>query len=53
MFISELPFWREWVSIGGAKELTHIDSDLCWCDPMVEVDESEREIVIHREVTWN
>lgn len=33
--------------------LTHIDSDLCWCDPMVEVDENGQEAVVHREVTWN
>lgn len=33
--------------------LRHIDSDFCWCDPMIEVDESGQETVVHREVTWN
>lgn len=33
--------------------LKHIDSDFCWCDPIVEADEHGREVVLHREVTWN
>ncbi len=34
-------------------ELSHIDTDLCWCEPIVEMDEDGKEVVIHREVTWN
>ncbi len=33
--------------------LNHVDSDFCWCDPIVEVDENGQEVVVHREVTWN
>lgn len=33
--------------------LRHIESELCWCDPVIEVDQSGRETVIHKEVTWN
>ncbi len=33
--------------------LSHVDSDVCWCDPVVEVDESGREVVVHREIMWN
>ena len=33
--------------------LNHLDSDFCWCDPIVEVDENGQETVVHREVTWN
>jgi hypothetical protein len=33
--------------------LRHIDSDLCWCDPIIEVDEIGERVVLHREVTWN
>jgi hypothetical protein len=36
-----------------ASQLAHINSDLCWCDPLVEVDESGHELVIHKEVTWH
>ena len=33
--------------------LSHIDSDFCWCDPVIEVEESGQEVVLHRQVTWN
>jgi hypothetical protein len=33
--------------------LNHLDSDFCWCDPIVEVDENGQEAVLHRQVTWN
>ncbi len=34
-------------------DLSHIDSDFCWCDPILEFDENGEIIVIHREVAWN
>jgi hypothetical protein len=33
--------------------LSHIDSDLCWCDPVVEFNEYGDHRIIHMEVTWN
>ena len=33
--------------------LNHLDTDFCWCDPIVEIDDNGREIVRHRQVTWN
>ena len=33
--------------------LTHLDSDLCWCDPIVEVDEDGEHVLLHRQITWN
>jgi hypothetical protein len=33
--------------------LNHLDSDFCWCDPIIEVDENGQEVVLHRQVTWN
>jgi hypothetical protein len=34
--------------------LSHVDSDSCWCDPIVEVDDTDgEEIILHRQVTWN
>jgi hypothetical protein len=34
--------------------LIHLDSDFCWCDPLIEVDENGRQIVVvHRQVMWN
>ena len=32
--------------------LKHVDSEVCWCEPIIEVD-AEEKIVIHREVTWH
>lgn len=39
--------------IGAPLELSHLDSDRCWCDPVVEQDENGKEVVVHREVRWN
>ena len=33
--------------------LNHLDSNFCWCDPIVEEDESGRKVVVHRQVIWN
>ena len=33
--------------------LIHVDSDFCWCDPTIELDENGEEAVLHRQVTWN
>ena len=31
----------------------HIDSDLCWCDPIVKLYENGDQCVLHKEVTWH
>jgi len=33
--------------------LTHLDSHLCWCDPIAEVDDDGEHVLLHRQVTWN
>jgi hypothetical protein len=33
--------------------LIHLDSDFCWCDPVIEVDENGQQVVFHRQVMWN
>ena len=33
--------------------LNHLDSELCWCDPIIEVNEIGEEVVLHRQVSWN
>jgi hypothetical protein len=44
-----------WVvsSVETPVGLNHLDSELCWCDPVIELDEDGREAVVHRQVTWN
>jgi hypothetical protein len=36
-----------------ASQLAHVKSELCWCDPIVEMDEYGRKVVMHKEVTWH
>jgi hypothetical protein len=36
-----------------AIQLAHIDSELCWCDPILNFDEDGNESLTHKEVTWN
>jgi hypothetical protein len=33
--------------------LSHLNSDFCWCDPVIEVDENGKEAVLHKQVTWH
>jgi hypothetical protein len=35
------------------KPPPHIDSDLCWCDPIVELYEDGDQRALHKEVTWH
>ena len=40
MFVNQLPIWRELTLMKVAHQLTHINSDLCWCDPIVEIEKA-------------
>jgi hypothetical protein len=42
------PIWKE-----VASQLAHVESELCWCDPIVEIDEYGQQVVMHKEVTWH
>jgi hypothetical protein len=47
--------WRSF-DAGSAENsfvLRHMESELCWCDPIIRTDEDGEALVIHREVTWN
>jgi hypothetical protein len=35
------------------SQLAHINSELCWCDPILEFDEHGQQSLTHNEVTWN
>ena len=39
----------------GSKsvELKHVDSQFCWCEPVIEFDDDGEDVLIHRQVTWN
>ena len=34
-------------------QLAHINSEICWCDPILEFDEDGQQSLTHNEVTWN
>jgi hypothetical protein len=36
-----------------AVQLAHLDSELCWCDPILEFDEVGNESLTHNDITWN
>jgi hypothetical protein len=43
MFMNPLLIWREVIG-ANPNQLTHINSDLCWFDPIVEVNERGLEV---------
>ncbi|HEX2522233.1 MAG TPA: hypothetical protein VHP35_08910 [Terriglobia bacterium] len=53
MFVDRTWIARSVAAVEMPTGLTHMDSDFCWCDPVVEVDENGQEAVVHKEVTWN
>jgi hypothetical protein len=53
MFENRTWFYPAVVPVEMPFGMNHLDSDFCWCDPIVEVDEHGTEVVFHRQVTWN
>jgi hypothetical protein len=45
--------WRNPIGTEVASRLAHVKSELCWCDPIIEVDEYGQKVVMHKEVTWH
>ena len=53
MFLNQRCEARNPIETEFKSRLAHIESQLCWCDPIVEEDEYGREVVVHKEVTWH
>jgi hypothetical protein len=53
VFVNRTWFYPTVVPVEMPIGLNHLDSESCWCDPIVEVDDKGREVVFHRQVTWN
>jgi hypothetical protein len=53
MFLNQPLRRHKTIGTEVANQVAHVESDLCWCDPIVEIDENGRQLVIHKEVTWN
>ena len=45
--------WPNPIETEVASQLAHVKSELCWCDPIVEMDEYGQKVVMHKEVTWH
>ena len=52
-FVSSTWFYSTVVPVRPPIGLSHLDSDLCWCDPIIEIDDNGEEVVLHRQVTWH
>jgi hypothetical protein len=53
LFVNPAWFVPAVAAVDMSIGLNHLDSDFCWCDPIIEVDENGREFVLHRHITWN
>jgi hypothetical protein len=53
MFVTPKSFYPAVVRSEIPAGLGHIDTDFCWCDPIIELDDNGQKIVLHRRVTWN
>jgi len=53
LFLNSTSLFPAIVQVELPVGLNHLDSDLCWCDPIIEVDEIGEEVVLHRQVCWN
>jgi hypothetical protein len=53
MFVNSPWFYPAAAPVQLPIGLNHLDSDFCWCDPIIEVEDDGEEAVLHRQVTWN
>ena len=53
MISKQQPASRDPSDFSDAIQLAHINSESCWCDPIVDFDEDGNESLTHKEVTWN
>jgi len=46
MFVNPTWFYLGVVPSESPIVLEHLDSDFCWCDPIIEVDDNGQEMVL-------
>jgi hypothetical protein len=52
-FVNANWFYPAVIPVERPIGLNHLDSDFCWCDPIIELDDNGEEVVLHRQVTWH
>jgi hypothetical protein len=53
MIVDRVEIWPEAVVVEMPVGLKHIDSEVCWCDPVGMTNEHGQEVLVHKQVTWN
>ena len=53
MFLNQRFREREAIETERANQLAHVESQFCWCDPVVEIDEYGQKVLCHIAVTWH
>jgi len=53
MFVNQTWFIPAVVPVEMPIGLNHLDSEFCWCDPVINADENGLEVVLHRDVAWD
>ena len=52
MLVNRTTLWSE-KAVEMPIGFNHVDSDVCWCEPIIETDEDGEKVVVHREIIWN
>jgi hypothetical protein len=53
MFLTQSLGWCDPMRTEVANQLAHIESELCWCDSIVEINNIAKRSLSHKEVTWH
>lgn len=53
MFINRIATWPATNPAETLIGLAHINSEFCWCDPILEADDYGHKVVLHKGVTWH
>ena len=53
MFLNQAWIYPAAVPVEMPVGLMHLDSEFCWCDPISEADDDGKELLLHRQVSWN
>jgi hypothetical protein len=53
MVPNQLAEWLDLIATEVTNQPAHIESEKCWCDPVLAIDENRRKVLIHQEVTWH
>lgn len=53
VFVDRTWFFHAVMPVEMPVGLKHFNSEFCWCEPLIELDDDDHEVIVHKEVTWN